>query len=367
MPYAPPRRPALCFACCVTLALAALFWNAAPASAKGAGPKLPHAGFRSIGIWHPDTGMRLDVAVWYPSSRTPRAVQIEGWTLLVSKDNAGTPGKYPVILLSHDTAASRFASHDLAAALARHGFIIVAPTHPGDNVNDTGGLYHAAIFAERPKHLLLALDATARHPAIGPLLDGSRVGVLGVGAGAATVLQLAGAGPDLARLAGYCSPESPRDPLCSNWAKSLHPRMQREFALLTATGDAAFTPFSPGTEQPLAVGLLTPGHIGLFPDASLRGLTAPVGILAAMRDTVYPSRNTVERLQELLPQRPASRVLQNANHFALQAPSPPVYRDTFAAPRGGLTSPENDARAIRDDFFIRFFQKTLGPPLPPPS
>ncbi|MDL2210139.1 hypothetical protein LJC26_04980, partial [Desulfovibrio sp. OttesenSCG-928-O18] len=252
MPRFSPQRPAFFFACCVALALGSLFFSATAAPAMGAGISLPNPGFRSIGIWHPETGVRLDVAVWYPSSRVPRDVQLEGWAMRVSKDNAGVPGRYPVILLSHDAASSRFASHDLAAVLARNGFIVVAPTHPKDNAADNSGLYRAAIFAERPRHLVLALEAASGHPTLGPLLDRSRIGVLGVGAGAATALQLAGAKPDLARLSGYCTSQSPRDPLCSNWAKGFHPRMQREFAVLAAAGDAIFTPFIPKVEQPLA-------------------------------------------------------------------------------------------------------------------
>lgn len=423
-------------ACCAALALISLLFSATTAPANGSGPTLPQPGLRSIGIWHPDTEMRIDVAVWYPSPRAPRDVHLEGWALRVSKDNPGVPGKYPVILLSHDAASSRFASHDLAAALARHGFIVVAPTHPGDNALDSGGLYHAAIFADRPRHLLLALDAATRHPAIGPLLDRSRVGALGVGSGAATALQLAGAKPDLARLSGYCSSQGPRDPLCSNWAKGFHPRMQREFALLAAEDDALFTPFITREEQPLAangslsdlsgavaqrdetpapqpagnagtaeedmqpppefvgpaappalrrqssreqqlkpalekqpllaVGLLTPGYIGLFPDASLHGLAVPVGIFAALNDTVYPPEKTTKRLQDLLPRRPVSQVLRNVTHFDLQSPCPPVDQNAFAALCGGRTSSANEARKIRNDFFVRFFQKLLGPPLPPP-
>ncbi|MDL2209953.1 hypothetical protein LJC26_04020, partial [Desulfovibrio sp. OttesenSCG-928-O18] len=110
----------------------------------------------------------------------------------------------------------------------------------------------------------------------------------------------------------------------------------------------------------------TPGYIDLFPDASLRGLVTPVGIFAATDDAVYPSEKTVGRLQELLPQRPASRALQNTDHFDLQAPCPPLFQDTFAALCGSQSPLADDSRKIRNDFFVRFFQKLLGPPTPPP-
>ena len=43
-------------------------------------------------------------------------------------------GKHPLILLSHDSAGSRFSLHELASELARNGFVVLAFTHPGDNV-----------------------------------------------------------------------------------------------------------------------------------------------------------------------------------------------------------------------------------------
>lgn len=396
-----------------------------PAAAKGTGPKLPHPGFRTVGIWNPDRAFRMDVAVWYPSSRAPRDITLEGWNLTVSQNGTGVPGRYPVILLSHSAATSRLASHTLAAALARHGFMVIAPTHPGDNTDETQALFHAALYAERPNHLLLALDAVEKSPILRPLMDQSRIGVLGVGAGAATALQLAGARPDLSLLATYCTPETAGDPLCSNWSKLFHARMRDEFAVLVAkepdrfkpriekkpeplsddAGPSAIAPgLAPGTPPPsdeperknpvengspappenagtenaarpeplpaiqpvLAVGLLTPGQIDLFADAELRHVAAPVGILAGAQDTVYVTARSVERLQTLLPHRPTTRVLQNANHHDLQAPCPPAYRESFEALCGTRNPTAESSRKTRNDFFVRFFRKTLGHPAPPP-
>ena len=393
------------------LALAGVLFFFAPAAhAQGSGPRLPNPGFRSIGLWDQTIPIRMDIAVWYPSSRLPREILLEGWSLRAAQNGAATPGKYPVILVSHTTAASRLASHDLAAALTRHGFLVIAPTHPTDNADDTSGIYHAALFADRPEHLLLALDAVERSPIFRPIMDRSRIGVLGVGAGAATALQLAGARPDLSRIALSCPDGSYENPLCSRWAKSFHQRMRDEFAALLASGPEKFIPViqqkpeqlsgdanpdepahapanaerpvpsgsvpdpapdpgemfgppSPPKIQPvLAVGLLTPGLVELFPDASLLALTTPVGILTAANDTLYPSGNSLDRLQKLLPQRPASRMLQNAGHSDVQAPCPPVYLESFPALCGNQNPEADDFRTIRNEFFIRFFQKTLGYP-----
>lgn len=419
------KRTFLCVTAVCGLLAAALF-TPSGATAMGTRKNLPHPGFRSVGVWNAETHMRMTIGVWYPSRRLPRDISLEGWAVRASKDSAPIPGLYPVILLSHDASGSRLASHDLAAHLARNGFIVIAPTHPGDNVDDTNRFFRAGLFIERPNHLIQALDAVAATPAFAPLLDRSRIGFLGVGSGAVTVLQLAGATPDLSRLETYCPTPTPLDPLCSPWAVTLHPRMRREFTLLQAKyGGGAFTPSIPlpapkkdaaGKETPestrpqqeatatppqpaegetaqqgihaqneknappaaaqgdaapekqplLAIGLLTPGQIGLFPDASLRAVTVPVGVVAAADDSVYPP-SAIERLQELLPGRPATRIVQGANHFDMHAPCPPVYHDTFPALCGHTTSSATDARKIRNEFFVRFFQRLLGEPIPPPD
>ena len=423
------KESGLHFASLAVLLFSVLFfWPVPGVHAQGAGPRLPQPGFRSVRLWAPDIPIRMDIAVWYPSPRIPRDILLEGWSIHVGQNGVTTPGKYPVILLSHTTAASRLASHDLAAALARHGFMVIAPTHPGDNMDDTSGIFHAALFANRPNQLLLALETVEKHSILRQIMDRSRVGVLGVGAGAATALQLAGARPELARLNTHCRQvESiiPADPLCSEWATLFHPRMQTEFAELLARNPERLTPVMYPKDEPLAsdaslndlarafarkeadvpavdpesqiptpelalvgppppappvveekkhlppqpvlaVGLLTPGLVDLFPDAVLQNITAPVGILAVADDGVYPAEKSVDRLQKLLPQRPASRVLQGAGHQDVQAPCPPVYLESFPALCGGEGGTVEDARTIRNEFFVRFFQKTLGTPGPPP-
>jgi predicted dienelactone hydrolase len=401
-----------------------LAFSAVSAFASGASPSLPNPGFLSVGLWDEENDMRLDIAVWYPTQRAMQDIHLKGWSFRAGKDGTPIPGLYPIILLSHNAASSRLASHDLAAHLARHGFIIIAPTHPKDNVADTSGFFHAANFAERPNHLVRALERVSAVPSIAAVMDRNRVGVLGVGSGAATALQLAGAVPDLSRLSGYCPKDILLDPLCSNWGRAFHPTMQKEFFRLLLQNSSAFSasiekvaaPLTPaemaaavtvpprpavesasaeqpsaadatldivdpaepkkapagpktlaGEKQPiLAVGLLTPGWVGLFPDTALHAVSAQVGIFAAGKDTVYASAKATERLQTALPHSPASRVLPNDNFFDVQAPCPPAYMDTFPALCGEQTPGATSARKIRNDFFTRFYQKSLGPPLPPP-
>ncbi len=402
---------------CLALCLAAALMLApASTSAQGARPQQFQPGFRTIGIWNPATHVRLDVAVWYPTARAPRDMRIDGWSILVSRNAKEVPGQYPIILISHDAGSSRLAAHDMAANLARQGFLVIAPTHPGDNTDDTAGLYRAELFQDRPRHLLLALEAVLASPELAPLADESRIGLLGIGSGAATVLQLAGATPDLSALSSYCVPQRVGDPLCTDWARTHHAAMEKEYAaIVTAQGPGAFTPglgfFAPPEEaaktaadgeaalhgdedeetqmtspipapvrtlpapaiarRPVsnrsikAVGLMTPGWTGLLSEASLRAISVPIGIIDAADDALYSPAGNARALASILPRRPSSRTLEHTGHYALQGLCPAVSADHFAVMCSGRNERDREAAAQRDAFFVRFFQKELGSPLPP--
>ncbi len=404
---------------CLFVCLAALAWTLAlsgEGKARGARPQQFQPGFRTIGIWNPATQTRMDVAVWYPSLRPPKDLRIDGWSISVAKNGREIPGQYPVILISHGSGGSRLSVHDLAAALARQAFIVIAPTHPGDNAEDVSEMYRARLFMERPRNLLQALEAVLGSPELAPLADESRIGLLGVGSGAATVLQLAGAAPDLSLLPAYCPPENSSDFLCTNWALAHHAAMMSDYtSILNAWGPAAFTPeldvlaapeepaeehangeaaagsdedeetkmtspipapvrIHPGpavARRPAArrsikaLGLMTPGLIGLFPEAALRGVTTPAAVLDAANDEIYPAQENEKRLLRFLPTRPSVLTLKKIGHYAAQAPCPPAHAENVPALCGGRGQRDSEARAQRNSFLITFFQQTLGGPLPP--
>ena len=68
-------------------------------------------GFKTLGIWEPTQNIRLDFAVWYPSRSTPFQVNYGDWSFSAARGRAPVEGKHPLILLSHDSAGSRFSLH----------------------------------------------------------------------------------------------------------------------------------------------------------------------------------------------------------------------------------------------------------------
>lgn len=209
---------------------------------------------RSFGVWEPETRERVDFSVWYPSSAASVEAINEGWIVEAGRRGRMLPGFYPVVLVSHDTASGRFANNDLAAALASAGMLVIVPTHTGDNQNSGEDIFTAKLVRDRPRHLLRALETVLGSPDFAPYADESRIGLVGVGFGSITAMQLAGAAPDFSRLAGYCSSGEARqfmeDAFCAPWTRERLSRLPEEMDALSKNHkNEVFTPslafFSP--------------------------------------------------------------------------------------------------------------------------
>ncbi|WP_035065934.1 alpha/beta hydrolase family protein [Nitratidesulfovibrio termitidis] len=361
--------------------------------ARADGPASYQPGFRTMGIWIPETGERLDVAVWYPSVRTPSEIHLGDWTLDVARGGKEVPGRFPLLVISHCTAGSRLAHHDTAEALARAGFVVAAPTHPGDNSNDTSLLFLPEQLTARPRHVSTTISRLLRAPETAPMIDPARIGVIGFGTGGATALLLAGARPDGTRYANYCGRTTPGDPYCTKWASERLSRLPDTLRPLqpgaadVESGPAGPTglPASHGAQglpasQPpqatmadarvRAVALVAPGYGMLFPRASLSRVTVPVAIMKADDDEVNRAPLHADALRAALPRPPEFTVLAGADHYALMASCPPTLQRDLPELCGGVDEDTRQSiHQILNARLVRFFLSTLGeagPPLPAP-
>lgn len=204
--------------------LVLLFFCLLPSGIQAAGLLQP--GFRTLGVWEPATGTRLDLAIWYPTNRIPSRLDYGDWSFKAARGATPIPGQHPLIVLSHDSAGSRFSLHQLATTLTRYGFVVAAPTHIGDNIDNMEYLFtHKQLFA-RAAQLTATLDVLLADSETASLIDPQRIGVLGVGPGGTAALLLAGARLDATGWKKYCENieilqniGTPReDPYCSLWA-----------------------------------------------------------------------------------------------------------------------------------------------------
>ena len=134
-------------------------------------------GFRTLGFWQQESGIRVDVNVWYPSVRAPRSLSYAPWTIRGARNGKPVPGRFPLILLSHPSSGTRFSFHDTAAALAARGFVVAAPTHPRDCMANMDHLFLWEQLKNRALELSATMDLLLADKDIGPSIDPKRPGL----------------------------------------------------------------------------------------------------------------------------------------------------------------------------------------------
>ncbi len=315
-------------------------------------------GFKTVGIWNPAKNARLDLAVWYPSTSSPFQVDYGDWRFSAARGRPPVEGMHPLILLSHDSAGSRFSLHQLAGSLARNGFVAIALTHPGDNIDDMQSLFTPEQATNRARQLTQALDIVLSDPETASLIDPDRIGVLGVGPGGTAAMLLAGARLDPSGWTGYCNgKEDSPDPYCAPWAK------QRMDAGVAASPKK---PVACRDRRIRVAAAVAPAYPMLFTQPSLSRIRIPLLLIRAERDPLYTLQHA-ERLLAAFPQPPQLVMLPGADAATLMSPCgdnllqtiPEMCQEADAARRGAV----QEKMAAES---IAFFLKYLGTPNPPP-
>lgn len=180
-------------------------------------------GVRQIVAFSKERASDLAVTIWYPADVGGTPVSLgESAFFVGTSAMLKAPilhGKYPLILLSHGAGlgGTPQAMSWIATPLAKQGFIVVAPTHPGN----TGANRSAAETMKlwlRPADISATLDTVEQLPLFKNHLEADRVGTLGLSMGGNTALALAGARIDPTRLAGYCDTDALNPSLCE-WVR----------------------------------------------------------------------------------------------------------------------------------------------------
>jgi len=172
-----------------------------------------HPGYRSIVTRLPGSRIRLELSLWYPTQRTPSRVRAGDWTFYAANRAVPLPGPWPLVILSHDSSGTRYSHHDLAAGLARRGFVVAAPTHDGDNLADMRLFFSERQLPARALQLSAAVDTVLADPNLGSVIDRQRIGLIAFGRTSTTGLLLAGGRltPDL--WPSFCR-QNPSSPYC---------------------------------------------------------------------------------------------------------------------------------------------------------
>lgn len=166
----------------------------------GGAQQVSASGFRTLVV------NDLKIGVWYPSDTPEQDGRLGPFDVKLAFDAPiKKNGRFQFILMSHGNKGRMRNHYSSARALANAGFIAVAPLHAADHLLDGDDM--PKVLHWRVTELRDALEAVLQIDSFRAAADLSRVHALGYSLGAATALNAAGAGFDLAAFDEHCRRE----------------------------------------------------------------------------------------------------------------------------------------------------------------
>jgi predicted dienelactone hydrolase len=134
--------------------------------------------------------------IWYPTyeidSTFERITDLPFILKPTIRDANFIQKDFPLVLLSHGTGGNRFSLAWLAIALAEKGYIIAAPDHWGNTLDNKIPEYFVRYW-ERPLDISFLITQILADKSIGYYINKDKIGVAGFSFGGYTSLALAGA------------------------------------------------------------------------------------------------------------------------------------------------------------------------------
>ncbi|KJK17133.1 dienelactone hydrolase [Pseudomonas sp. BIGb0427] len=272
-------------------------------------------GVHRLSFADPLDAQPVQALAFYPSTAPERSSRIDGYRVQAWEGAPMVIGRYPLLMLSHGNTGTPLALHDLATALARRGFIVVAVTHPGDNARDHSRLGTLSNLYGRPLQISAAITASLGDSFLAPYINGPQVGVIGYSAGGETALILSGAQPDLERLQRYCQER----PLDADACKT-------KGVLIADRADLRAAP----DPRVKALMLMAPLSL-MFGRHALAEVKVPALIYSGDKDQLLAIDKNAQALARKLPVTPNYKLLAGAGHFVFMAPCDDEQRQKMAA------------------------------------
>ncbi len=152
-------------------------------------------------------GRSLPATLWYPIPAGSTGTVVKYLGMMASPGGAldkaeAAKGPFPLVAFSHGNQGMRQQSVFLTEALAKHGYVVIAPDHVGNTYSDYDAKLIGAMVVWRPLDLRAAIDRALKAEAGDPawfagLVDPQHIAVSGHSFGGYTALAVAGAPVDV--------------------------------------------------------------------------------------------------------------------------------------------------------------------------
>ncbi|TIP26617.1 MAG: dienelactone hydrolase [Mesorhizobium sp.] len=164
-------------------------------------------GIRETTVAAPQRGRNLAVTVWYPAEAGGKPVLVGDNKLFkgtpASMDAPLIKGRFPLIIMSHGSGGRVQGMSWLATELAKAGFVVAGPNHPGTTSGNSTPADTPKLW-ERTQDLSAVIDMMTVDPLWRDVVDPVKIGVVGFSLGGAAAMEIAGARANLGAYARYC-------------------------------------------------------------------------------------------------------------------------------------------------------------------
>lgn len=275
-------------------------------------------GVREIAAPSKERGTDLKVTVWYPAEAGGKPV-----TLGENVFFAGTPAmldapisdrKFPLVVLSHGAglAGSAQALSWIAAPLARRGFIVAAPTHPGNTGVNKSAAETMKLWL-RPADITETLNAMGEAAPFKEHLEPNRTGILGLSMGGNTALATAGARIEAERLARYCDTDTLNPSLCE-WVRQSG--VDLHAMDLTPAG-------RDNEDRRIRFAMVVdPAPVDVFDFSTFSRISIPVALVNLGKPGKIPQTAQAAKIAERIPNATYS-MIEDASHYSMFAECKP--------------------------------------------
>lgn len=234
--------------------------------------------------------------IWYPTNETDssckRKTELPFILSSTIRDANFLNQPLPLVLISHGTGGNRFSLAWLAIALAKQGYIVVAPDHWGNTFDNKIPDYFVRYW-ERPLDISFLINHLHSTKILSEQIDWGKIGMAGFSFGGYTTLALAGAEIDCNILKKASATEQGKKefsiPELGDLRKLINKIPCDNIPIvLKDTRIKAFVAFAP------ALGL------GFESTEQTKTITSPMLIIGAENDQIAPIKTNAEKYYKLI-------------------------------------------------------------------